>query len=178
MTRPLPAVQLRVPTDEDALTWHRAFDDPEVMEFHGGASAELSEYEELTARQRRHDAERGFCFWTMLDESGEVIGFTGAQPWPHEGFGPVGEIEIGWRLTRAAWGKGYATAAARTTLERVRAAGVERVVAMVDARNARSIAVIERLGMELVETFTTPRSQRKGYCFRLDLGAEASTSRP
>ena len=67
MSRPLPAVQLRVPTDEDALAWHRIFADPEVMEFHGVTSAELSVYEELTARQRRHDAERGFCLWTMLD---------------------------------------------------------------------------------------------------------------
>ncbi|MFI1396312.1 GNAT family N-acetyltransferase [Streptomyces sp. NPDC020681] len=169
MSRPVPAVQLRVPTDEDAPAWHRVFDDPDVMEFHGGSSAELSVYEELTARQRRHDAERGFCLWTMLDERGEVIGFTGAQPWPHEDFGPVGEIEIGWRLARSAWGKGYATAAARTTLERVRAAGVERVVAMVDARNERSIAVTRRLGMELAGRFTTPASQQEGYCFSLRL---------
>ncbi|MBT2368776.1 GNAT family N-acetyltransferase [Streptomyces sp. ISL-10] len=168
-SRPLPVIQLRVPTDEDALAWHRVFDDPEVMEFHGGRSAELSEYEELTARQRKHDAERGFCFWTMLDEDGEVIGFTGAQPWPHESFGPVGEIEIGWRLARSAWGKGCATAAARTTLERVRAAGVERVVAMVNSRNERSIALARRLGMELAETFTTPVSQQQALCFRLEL---------
>ncbi|MFF2063722.1 GNAT family N-acetyltransferase [Streptomyces sp. NPDC058200] len=169
MTEPLPVVQLRVPTDEDALAWHRAFDDPDVMEFHGGASAELSVYEELTARQRRHDAERGFCLWTMLDEHHEVIGFTGAQPWPHESFGPVGEIEIGWRLGRAHWGRGYATAAARATLERVRAAGVGRVVAMVNSRNTRSVAVTRRLGMELVETYTTPVSKQEAYCFRLEL---------
>ena len=93
------------------------------MEFHGGKSAELSVYEELTARQRRHDAEHGFCLWTMVDESGQVIGFTGAQPWPQD-WGPKGEIEIGWRLGRAHWGKGYATAAAELTLERVRSAGV------------------------------------------------------
>lgn len=174
----MPAVQLRVPTDEDALTWHRLFADPEVMEFHGGKVAELSVYEELTARQRRHDAEHGFCFWTMLDEEGEVIGFTGAQPWPHAGFGPVGEIEIGWRLARSAWGKGYATAAARTTVERVRAAGVERVMAMVNARNERSLAVIRRLGMELAETFVTPVSQQKGYRFQLDLTSSGSEPGP
>ncbi|MGW1881266.1 GNAT family N-acetyltransferase [Streptomyces sp. NPDC001970] len=163
-----PVVQLRVPTDEDALAWHRVFADPEVMEFHGGTPAELSVYEELTARQRRHDAERGFCLWTLLDAEGEVIGFTGAQPWPHA-WGPTGEIEIGWRLARRAWGRGYATAAARAALERVRAAGVTRVVAMVDSRNERSIAVTRRLGMELAETFTTPVSQRTGYCFGLTL---------
>ncbi|MGW7043705.1 GNAT family N-acetyltransferase [Streptomyces avermitilis] len=168
MNRALPDVRLRVPTDEDAFAWHRIFADPEVMEFHGGKAAELSVYEELTARQRRHDAERGFCLWTMLDESGEVIGFTGAQPWPQE-WGPKGEIEIGWRLGRAHWGKGYVTAAAHATLERVRAAGVSGVVAMVNARNERSIAVTRRLGMELVETFTTPTAQQLGHCYRREL---------
>ncbi|MFE2373946.1 GNAT family N-acetyltransferase [Streptomyces sp. NPDC059398] len=172
MNKPAPVVRLRVPTEEDAHAWHRVFDDPDVMEFHGGASKELSEYEELTARQRRHDAERGFCLWTVLDGDGEVLGFTGAQPWPYENFGPVGQVEIGWRLGRAHWGHGYVTTAARMTLERVRAAGVGEVFAMVDAENARSVAVTRRLGMELHETFTTPVSKRTGHCFRLDLSTD------
>ncbi|MER6404618.1 GNAT family N-acetyltransferase [Streptomyces viridosporus] len=168
MNRTLPAVRLRVPTHEDAVAWHRIFDDPEVMEFHGGTSAELSVYEELTARQRRHDAEFGFCLWTVLDASGEAVGFTGAQPWERE-WGPTGEIEIGWRLAREHWGKGYVTAAALQTLERVRAAGTQSVVAMVDARNTRSTAVARRLGMRLAGTFTTPDSRRECHCYRLDL---------
>jgi RimJ/RimL family protein N-acetyltransferase len=168
VNRVLPAVRLRVPTHDDAFAWHRIFDDPDVMEFHGGRSAEVSVYEELTSRQRRHDAQYGFCLWTMLEETGEVIGFTGAQPWPRD-WGPKGEIEIGWRLGREHWGKGYVTAAALQTLDRVRAAGLPSVVAMVDARNERSIAVTQRLGMRLAETFTTPASQREGHCYRLDL---------
>lgn len=150
------------------MAWHRTFSHPDVMEFHGGRIAELSVYEELTARQRRHDAERGYCLWTMLDESGKVIGFTGAQPWERE-WGPAGEIEIGWRLGREHWGQGYATAAARMTVERVRAAGVPSVVAMVNAANARSIAVTRRLGMSLAEVFMTPTTRQEGHCYRLAL---------
>ncbi|MFD3626991.1 MULTISPECIES: GNAT family N-acetyltransferase [Streptomyces] len=168
MNRALPAVRLRVPTHEDAFAWHRIFDDPDVMEFHGGKAADLSVYEELTARQRRHDAQLGFCLWTMLDESGQVIGFTGAQPWERD-WGPTGEIEIGWRLAREHWGRGYVTAAARETLERVTAAGPTGVVAMVHARNARSIAVTRRLGMRLAQTFMTPVSRQEAHCYRLDL---------
>jgi len=168
VNRALPAVRLRVPTHEDAFTWHRIFDDPDVMEFHGGKAADLSVYEELTARQRRHDAQLGFCLWTVLDASGRVIGFTGAQPWERD-WGPVGEIEIGWRLAREHWGKGYVTAAARETLARVRAAGLDGVVAMVDARNSRSIAVTRRLGMRLAGTLMTPAPHREAHCYRLGL---------
>ncbi|MGI5444911.1 GNAT family N-acetyltransferase [Streptomyces sp. CA-243310] len=154
--RPLPTVQLRVPIDEDARAWHQVFADTQVMEFLGGP-AELSMYEEFTARQRLHDARLGYCLWTLLDEEGAVIGFTGAQPWPAEKeWGPVGEIEIGWRLGRSAWGRGYAYASALATLERVRAAGVTRVVALIDARNVRSVAVAERLGMDLDAESTLP----------------------
>ncbi|MFB6815797.1 GNAT family N-acetyltransferase [Streptomyces sp. NPDC056347] len=169
-----PSVQLRVPTDEDALSWHRAFDDPEVMEFFGGVPEELSLYEEWTARQRRLDAELGYCLWTVIGEDGEVAGFTGAQPWSRTDFGPVGEIEIGWRLARSAWGRGYATTAARVTLERLRAAGLERVVAVIDTGNARSIAVARRLGMERAETFATSLPGQEAVCFRLELTAPAS----
>jgi len=168
VNRPLPAVRLRVPTHEDAIAWHRVFDDPEVMEFYGGRPAALSVYEELTARQRRHDAELGFCLWTMLDESGEVIGFTGAQPWQPD-WGPVGEMEIGWRLGRAHWGKGYVTAAARETLRRVGAAGVKEVVAMVRPGNERSIAVTRRLGMRPAETYPHPSLDEDALCFRLGI---------
>lgn len=167
-TRQPPVVRLRVPTHEDAFAWHRTFADTEVMEFLGGPATEVSVYEELTARQRRHDAEHGFCFWTLLDADGQVIGFTGAQPWPNE-WGPRGEIEVGWRLGRAHWGKGYASTAARITLERVRAAGVSDVVAMVDAANKRSSAVARGLGMALAERFTAPVSKREGHCYRLAL---------
>ncbi|MFZ3472169.1 GNAT family N-acetyltransferase [Streptomyces sp. 4.24] len=171
-TRPLPAVQLRVPTDEDARAWHGVFDDPEVMEFLGGP-AELSAYEEFTARQRMHDARLGYCLWTLLDEEGGVIGFTGAQPWPAEkAWGPVGEIEIGWRLGRSAWGKGYAYAAALATVERVREAGVPEVVAMISDENLRSIAVAERLGMTLAERFQLPGGTRYGRRYTLALRDE------
>ncbi|MFD8792046.1 GNAT family N-acetyltransferase [Streptomyces vinaceus] len=167
----LPAVVLRVPTHEDARAWHGAFDDPDVMEFLGGPT-ELSMYEELTARQRMHDAQLGYCLWTLLDSHGQVIGFTGAQPWPAEkAWGPVGEIEIGWRLARSAWGKGYAYAAALATLERVRAAGLERVVAMINDENHRSIAVAERLGMTLADRFPLPAGRGHARRYELTLAA-------
>ncbi|MFE5209100.1 GNAT family N-acetyltransferase [Streptomyces sp. NPDC056600] len=168
MNRTLPVVRLRVPTEEDAWTWHTLFGDAEVMRFLGGPR-ELSAYHESTARQRRNDAELGFCFWSVLTEDDEVVGFAGAQPWPHAWGPAVGEIEIGWRMGRAHWGHGYVTAAALQTLDRLRESGVESVVAMVLAENERSVAVTRRLGMELEQRFVVPDGSREGHMYRLAL---------
>lgn len=159
---------LRVPTEEDAYVWHDLFDDPEVMEFHGGKAHSVAVYEELTARQRAHDATLGYCLWTVLGATAAPVGFVGAQPWSQD-WGPVGEVEIGWRLGRSYWGQGYATKCAEETLRRLRAAGVPRVVAMVANGNQRSAAVAERLGMWHAETFTTPVRGVQGRRYELTL---------
>jgi hypothetical protein len=49
---------------------------------------------------RRHDAELGYCLWTVLGEDGEVVGFTGAQPWPQTAYGPVGTTERSGQLVQ------------------------------------------------------------------------------
>ncbi|MGW0603182.1 GNAT family N-acetyltransferase [Streptomyces sp. NPDC002644] len=169
MNRPLPAVRLRVPTEEDAVAWHALFDDPEVMEFFGGKPAPLAAYERATARQRDYAERYGFCLWSVLDEDDRVMGFVGAQPWGQD-WGPDAEqIEVAWRMGRAYWGRGYVTAAAVETLERIREAGVGTVIAMVDAENARSVAVTRRLGMEFAEGLVAPETGRDWNMYRLDL---------
>jgi ribosomal-protein-alanine N-acetyltransferase len=57
-------------------------------------------------------------------------------------------VEIGWRLCRAHWGQGYATEAARAALAfGFEQAGLNEIVALTVPDNARSRAVMERLGM-------------------------------
>lgn len=58
------------------------------------------------------------------------------------------DIEIGWRLVRAAWGQGYATEAARPVLDHaLHALGLRRVVADIDPDNTASIGVARKLGL-------------------------------
>ena len=59
---------------------------------------------------------------------------------------------MGWRLSRTAWGKGYATEAAAATLQDgfVRC-GFERVVATVQAPNSASSNVALKLGMSQLQ---------------------------
>jgi len=97
--------------------------------------------------------ERGFCLWKLVPKEGDdLIGFCGLQPLPESP-----EIEIGWWLARAWWGRGLATEAARVALrdgfERV---GLERIVSIAQPANTASIRIMRKLGMRFERT-TAPR---------------------
>ncbi len=95
--------------------------------------------------------QRGFCLWKLTprlpQDGGGLIGFCGLQPLPGTQPG-IEEIEIGWWLARAWWGRGLATEAARAVLrdgfERV---GLERMVAIAQPANTASIGIMRKLGL-------------------------------
>ena len=72
---------------------------------------------------------------------------------------PVTGIEIGWRLARPAWGRGYATEAALAAMDYgFGVMGRPEIVAVTMARNLRSQAVMRRIGMtrDPAEDFDDP----------------------
>ncbi len=90
----------------------------------------------------------GFGLWALeLRATGEFVGFAGlAVPEFEAHFTPA--VEVGWRLARSAWGKGYATEAGRAALSFGFAQlGLSEVVSFTTVANLRSRAVMERLGM-------------------------------
>jgi RimJ/RimL family protein N-acetyltransferase len=57
-------------------------------------------------------------------------------------------VEIGWRLARHHWGKGYATEAALASLDfGFDVVGRDRIVSFAVEGNSRSRRVMERIGM-------------------------------
>lgn len=61
------------------------------------------------------------------------------------------DIEIGWRLKRSAWGKGYATEAALPVLDHAfQTSGLDRVIADINPHNAASIKVAQKIGMKVL----------------------------
>lgn len=121
--------------------------DLEVNEFLTGP-LERVESDALVAGIEAGFGRHGFGLWAVERRAdGEFLGFAGIAPVPFEApFTPA--VEVGWRLARPAWGHGYATEAARAALRFGFAeAGLEEVVAMTAVGNARSRAVMERLGM-------------------------------
>jgi RimJ/RimL family protein N-acetyltransferase len=88
--------------------------------------------------------------------TGEFIGFTGLNPMP-DGVPGAGGVEIGWRLARHAWHRGYATEAARAALGvAFGGAGLAEVWSMTAVLNKPSQAVMRRLGMTEAARFGHP----------------------
>lgn len=93
-------------------------------------------------------AGRGWSNWAVeLKLGGECIGFIGLTvPWRKLPFTPC--VEIGWRLARAHWQRGYATEGARAALRvGFTQLGLDEIVSFTAAVNLPSRAVMERIGM-------------------------------
>jgi RimJ/RimL family protein N-acetyltransferase len=133
--------------------------DPEVMEFFVSPMTR-EDSDAFVDRIEAGFAECGFGLWAVEEiEAGRFIGFTGLIYQTFQAhFTPA--VEIGFRLARHAWGKGYATEAAteavRYGFEQV---GLAEIVSMTAVQNVRSRAVMRKLGMthDPADDFNHPR---------------------
>jgi RimJ/RimL family protein N-acetyltransferase len=118
--------------------------DPEVMRYIGdGMPWPEERARQFVERQMSLFDERRFCLWKLALKDSGLIGFCGLQPLPESE-----EIEIGWWLARAWWGRGLATEAARVALrDGFERAGLERIVALAQPANTASIGIMRKLGM-------------------------------
>jgi len=125
----------------------------------------------------------GYTLWAVqvLDsERGPApfIGFVGLQrvpfPPPFQHSTPC--VEVGWRLARRWWGMGLASEAAAAALRfAFNAVGLAEVVAFTLPDNARSQAVMRRIGMWPDGEFDHPRARpddawRRHLLFRIRPG--------
>ena len=138
---------LRVPVmdDVDALSVYWA--DPETMKYIGsGDPWDRSKVKERVERAIATFENTRMCFWTVcLRECGTIIGQGGLVPIAFDG----DEVELGYRLGRPHWGKGYATeiamASARHGLFEL---GHDELVAVTYPENAGSRKVLSKTGFE------------------------------
>ena len=129
--------------------------DPEVMRFVNGGKPtprDVIRDETLPRFLRAYERFEGFGVWAAIEKStGEFVGWF--EFYPREDAGPD-EVELGYRLRRSAWGKGYATEGSRALIRKgFTALGVRRVVAEAMAVNAASRRVMEKAGLGYVRTF-------------------------
>ncbi|HEY4029580.1 MAG TPA: GNAT family N-acetyltransferase [Caulobacteraceae bacterium] len=150
---------LRRPDESDLDAFTELMADPEVTRFLGGPASRTVAWRAIATIAGAW-AIQGFGMFSVIDRgSGRWIGRAG--PWRPEGWPGS---EVGWALTRSAWGQGYATEAARASIEfAFDKLGWDEVIHMIDPLNAPSQAVARRVGS---------RSLRHGRLPDVDLDLE------
>jgi RimJ/RimL family protein N-acetyltransferase len=118
--------------------------DPVVTE-HLNRSLDRQESDAFAAYgQGWYDREKLGLLPVVHRQDGVFLGMCGMHR--HRWF--PDEVEIGWRLARHAWGRGYATeAAARWMDHGVESVGLDHVISITNKPNVRSQALMRRLGM-------------------------------
>ncbi|ACP25786.1 GCN5-related N-acetyltransferase [Sinorhizobium fredii NGR234] len=122
--------------------------DPKVMEFFPFRRSR-AESDALFDRNAWSIRETGFGFFALaLRDNDLPIGFCGLARTDLEPHLPESTVEIGWRLAVSHWGKGYVTEAALALLHHgFSERKLSEVVSFAVVSNARSIAVMRRIGM-------------------------------
>lgn len=119
-----------------------------VMRWLGGV---CDDEKRAAARSRlesyRH--ETGHTFWQVERKSdGAILGFCGLKRSNQAG-GPMGMMEVGWRLREDAWGSGYAKEAAIASINLgFTRFGAEEIIALTVIGNTPSWGLMKRLGMQ------------------------------
>jgi RimJ/RimL family protein N-acetyltransferase len=157
---------LRRFTPGDAANLFELDNDPEVMRYltgGSGTSMESVEREILPEFLSWHARSANFGYWAAIDKStGGFIGWFLFRP---ERGGTFTEPELGYRLRKDAWGKGFATEGSRALIDNGFAQlGVERIHAMTYQDNVASRRVMEKLGMRHVSSHRyTPDEMREHF---------------
>lgn len=148
--------------------------DPEVQRFLGGTKDPYEAFSTL-ATHAGHWALRGYGPWAVeRREDGEYLGRVGLwhpETWP--------DVEIGWRMHRAAWGSGYATEAARAALGWVwTTQPFDHLISLIHPDNAPSRRLAARLGHVQTETITLLGGPAQVWRIERPPGDEAYNIRP
>ena len=121
--------------------------DPVVMEYFPATLARDAS-DAFVARIETCFAENGYGLWAVepVDDP-RFAGYVGLWPAVFEAhFTPA--VEIGWRLDKAFWGRGYAPEAARTVLaDGFGRLGLDEIVSFTATSNLRSQRVMAKIGM-------------------------------
>ncbi|GAA1567384.1 GNAT family N-acetyltransferase [Kribbella sancticallisti] len=126
--------------------------DPEVMRFLTGQPTPREEIEqkvlpEILARYETHPGLGTFAVHEKA--TGRFLGWFGLLP-----TATAGTVDVGYRLNREAWSRGYATEGTRALVAKAfTELGTERVVADTMAVNTKSRRVMVKSGLRFVRVF-------------------------
>jgi RimJ/RimL family protein N-acetyltransferase len=140
-----PRLLLRTFRRDDLPLYAALNADPEVVRYLGGIPLTRQHSDNIAGWAQQCYAEEGLGLLAVeRHEDGAFLGMCGLH---HQRSYPD-DVEVGWRLAREHWGRGYATEAATAWLDHAFVVlGLPRVISITDPPNVRSLAVMHRLGM-------------------------------
>lgn len=133
---------LRVPMAEDLDAWAEFAAESETMRFIGGARSRAEAWRDLCQMAGAWSI-RGYAMFSVIERgTGRWVGRIG--PWMPDGWPGT---EVGWAVSAAFAGRGYAHEAAVATMDyAVDVLGWSEVIHTTAPDNAASIRLAERLG--------------------------------
>lgn len=140
----------------DIKTMHEISSDQEVMQYFPATQTKAQTTQFIQRMQQQFD-ENGYCYFAVeIIKTKEFIGFIGICKQTYEAdFNPA--TDIGWRLHKRYWSKGYATEGARACLHfAFTVIGLKEIVAVAPKYNVPSISVMKKIGMTKVKEFEHP----------------------
>lgn len=150
---------LREFNSTDAQNLYELDSDPAVVEF---LTKRPSTHEEIQQALERIEKLRikfqgRFGLWAAIERStGQFIGWFHFRPGKRD-LENTKRIELGYRLKKSAWGKGYAQEGSRALIKKgFEELGVEEVFALTMEVNVRSRNVMEKCGLKYIRSFIDP----------------------
>jgi RimJ/RimL family protein N-acetyltransferase len=139
-------LRLREFTPDDAEAFYRLHLDPAVTRYTGDSPPPDVEHARaiLVNHPIADYRKYGFGRWAcVLKESGACVGFAGLKY-----LDDLKEVDLGYRLAPACWGRGLATEACRPVVrfgfDRL---GLDHIIGLVDPENVASVRVLEKCGL-------------------------------
>lgn len=141
-----PRLLLRQFTEADAPLILELNSDPEIVKYlHEPTLKTIEQAQKILTDTILPQYQNNLGRWAIyVKENNEFIGWCGLKHRPERD-----EIDLGYRLMKKAWGRGYATEAAQHTLQYgFNTLNLTRITAMAHVENTTSIKVLEKTGME------------------------------
>jgi RimJ/RimL family protein N-acetyltransferase len=174
-------VRLRQPEESDAEFLLELDSDPEVMRFLTGGRASTPEEVEATIARivdyRERFSERLGVFMAEERSTGGFMGWFHLRPDKND-LGNLRDLELGYRLKRACWGRGIASEVSRALIDRAFTfPETESVFAKALVGNAASRRVMEKLGLRYLSEGLEPGHEGLGPAATHRLSREEWTAR-
>ena len=142
-----------LPTDDEGM--FELDSDLEVHKYIGHPVKTIEESRAMIAAVRQQYIDYRIARWAMIEKStNDFIGWTGLKFVTEPRNNQINFYDLGYRLIKRYWGKGFATESAIASVEY----GYEKlqlddIYGMADMNNLASRKVLEKAGLKYIETF-------------------------